>query len=234
MRLKAGNICDLLEKSPGIRSDRIILGQLLQHMLEALDYLAFRGWCHRDVKLANILYTSSGDNGYVFQSADFGFANQQRLADTFCGSPLYMAPEMVYGMHKQSPKLDVWSLFVVIGIVTQAGGLHDPKLASYKEVLNRVGAAATQLSTLSPMAQENPDLRASAAQMLAKGFDGQGLSTPRHQIGPIPVPGVVLAEPQASEQPGPAPKLLAPRLKVIEIVAWRSKTSQLCATQTSG
>jgi serine/threonine protein kinase len=53
----------------------MILWQLLREMLEALDYLAFRSWCHRDVKCENILYTVSGDNGYLFQLADFGFAN---------------------------------------------------------------------------------------------------------------------------------------------------------------
>jgi serine/threonine protein kinase len=188
MSLKAGNLCDLLEKLPSIRSNHHVLAQLLRHILEALDYLAFRGWCHRDVKPDNILYTPSGDNSCLFQLADFGFVNQQRFANTFCGSLPYMAPEMVYGNHPQSPKLDVWSLFVVIGVVMQAGGLGDPKLASYEEVLTRVRAAATQHSTLSPMAQENPELRASAAQMLAKCFDGHGLSTPRNQVSPIPDP----------------------------------------------
>ncbi|KAF2245188.1 NUAK family, SNF1-like kinase, partial [Trematosphaeria pertusa] len=82
MSLKAGNVCDLLEKSPNIGYDEKILTRLLHEMLEALDYLAFRGWCHRDVKPENILYTPSGNEGYVFQLADFGLANQQRLANT--------------------------------------------------------------------------------------------------------------------------------------------------------
>jgi hypothetical protein len=103
-----------------------------------------------------------------------------------------MALEAVYRTHAQSPKMDVWSLFVVIGIVTQVGGLYDLKLTSYEEVLPRVRAAAAQYILLSPMAQENPELRASAAQMLVKCFDGQGLSTPRTQIGPIPDSGIVL------------------------------------------
>jgi serine/threonine protein kinase len=157
--------------------------------------------------------------GYLFQLADFGLANQQQLANTFCGSPLYMAPDAVYRTHPQSPKMDVWSLFVVIGIVTQAGGLHDPKLASYEEVLPRVRAAAAQNILLSPMAQETPELRASAAQMLVKCFDGQGLSTPRTQVGPIPDSGIVLGSVQAPEQREPIPMLKTPNLKVVKPAA---------------
>ncbi|KIX07196.1 uncharacterized protein Z518_01849 [Rhinocladiella mackenziei CBS 650.93] len=189
MSLKTGNLCHLLDKFPAVRSNCKVLTQLLHEMLETLDYLTFRGWIHRDVKLENILYTPSGDEEYLFQLADFGFANQHRLANTFCGTPFYMAPEIVYGTHSQSPQMDVWSLFIVLAIVTQAGGFHDPNLSCYGEVLRCARAAAAQHIHLSPVAQESPELRASAAQMLVKCFDGQGLSTPRHLVGPIPDPG---------------------------------------------
>lgn len=185
MSLKPGNLCDLVKRTPSIRSDDDVINRLWHEMLMALDYLAFRGWIHRDVKLENILYTPSGDDNYLFQLADFGLASQQHLAKTYCGSPLYMAPEMMYGTRQQSPKVDVWSLFVVIVILAQGGSLH-PKLASYEDVLKCVRAAAARYEFLRPMAQEDPDLRASAAQMLTKCFNGQGLSTPRHQINRIP------------------------------------------------
>ncbi|KAF2245187.1 hypothetical protein BU26DRAFT_434010 [Trematosphaeria pertusa] len=125
-----------------------------------------------------------------------------------------MAPEAMYQTRRQSPKMDVWSLFVVIGVVTQAGGLHDPTLADYGEVLPRVRAAAAQHAALSPMAQENPETRSSAAQMLVKCFDGQGLSTPRNQVGPMPDPASMLAQPQASEQREPDPRSKAPKPRV--------------------
>ncbi|OAP65170.1 hypothetical protein AYL99_01142 [Fonsecaea erecta] len=199
MSLKPGNLCDLLRKSPGIRSNKDVLTRLWHEMLEALDYLAYRGWIHRDVKPENILYTPSGDNNYLFQLADFGLANRQLLAHTLCGSPLYMAPEVMHNTHKQSPKMDVWALFVVIGVVTQAGNLHHPGLANYEDVLECVRAAATQHPALIPMAQEDPNLRASAAQMLVKYFDGEGMSTPRHQVGLIPDSG---SAPGPTQTPG--------------------------------
>ena len=61
MSLKDGNIHDLHENFLDVRSNNKILTRLLHEMLKALDYLAFRGWVHRDVKLKNILYTLLGD-----------------------------------------------------------------------------------------------------------------------------------------------------------------------------
>ncbi|KAK6366496.1 hypothetical protein LTS17_010582 [Exophiala oligosperma] len=119
MSLKPGNLCDLVKRTPSIRSDDDVINRLWHEMLMALDYLAFRGWIQRDVKLENDLYTPSGDDNYLFQLADFGLASQQHLAKTYCGSPLYMAPEMMYGTRQQSPKVDVWSLFVVIVILAR-------------------------------------------------------------------------------------------------------------------
>ena len=66
MSLKPGNLCDLLEKTPSVRINDAVIIRLWHEMLEALDYLAFRGWIHRDVKLENILYTPSGDDNYHF------------------------------------------------------------------------------------------------------------------------------------------------------------------------
>ena len=48
----------------------------------------------RDLKPANLLLSDG-----VLKIADFGFARSlpsQSLADTLCGSPLYMAPEVLH------------------------------------------------------------------------------------------------------------------------------------------
>ncbi|EHY60964.1 hypothetical protein ABEF92_004642 [Exophiala dermatitidis] len=82
MSLKPGNLYDLLKETPSVRTNDPVITRLYHEMLEALDYLAFRGWIYRDVKLENILYTPSGDDNYLFQLADFGLANRQRLAKT--------------------------------------------------------------------------------------------------------------------------------------------------------
>jgi serine/threonine protein kinase len=51
---------------------------------------------HRDLKLSNILISSEGE----LKLADFGVARKlekNELANIFCGTPLYMAPEMLLG-----------------------------------------------------------------------------------------------------------------------------------------
>jgi serine/threonine protein kinase len=175
-------------------------------MLEALDYLAFRRLCHRDVKPDNILYMPINDHECIFQLADFGFANQKDLAHTYCGSPMFMAPEMYFHTHPQTPKLDVWSLFVTILSITRTAGFGDERLSKYKEVLDLVRTAATMLPNISPMAREDPELRASAAQMLVQCFQGDGLTTPRGRIGSIPLPPDGPSRSQAPSPPGTQPK----------------------------
>ena len=51
----------------------------------------------RDLKPQNLLLSDDSSQA-VLKIADFGFARDlqpQRMADTLCGSPLYMAPEIL-------------------------------------------------------------------------------------------------------------------------------------------
>ena len=182
--LKAGNVNSLFQKHPELRTDDSTLSGLLRQMLEALDYLAFRNLLHRDVKPDNILYTPMTAGEYLFQLADFGFANQHNLAKTHCGSPLFMAPEMYFSKGPQTAKMDVWSLFVTLISVTRTAGFHEG-IDSYSRVLDLIRTVATVHQNLSPMAHEDPTLRASASQMRLKHFHGDGLTTPRDRIMPI-------------------------------------------------
>ena len=63
-------------------------------LCEALHHLHSRNICHRDIKPENVLINS---DGYIVL-VDFGFSKIV-LDKTFttCGSPEYMAPEMLLG-----------------------------------------------------------------------------------------------------------------------------------------
>jgi len=78
-------------------------------LAEALDHLHSRSICHRDIKPENILINAAG---YVVL-ADFGFAKVV-LDKTFtmCGSPEYMAPEILLGKG-HSLSVDHWALGVL-------------------------------------------------------------------------------------------------------------------------
>jgi len=68
---------------------------------------------HRDLKPDNILF----DSQYNIKIADFGLSEEfipgEKLK-TFCGTPEYMAPEVFKGQNFDGPKVDVWSLGVML------------------------------------------------------------------------------------------------------------------------
>ena len=69
----------------------------------------------RDLKPGNVLLSSTGGQ-VVLKIADFGFARaleHARLADTLCGSPLYMAPEVLCEK-PYSSSADLWSVGVMM------------------------------------------------------------------------------------------------------------------------
>ena len=60
----------------------------------AIGYLHTKGIMHRDLKLENILIDESG----YLKIIDYGLAKtlpEDNLTRTFCGTPEYLAPEMV-------------------------------------------------------------------------------------------------------------------------------------------
>ena len=71
---------------------------------------------HRDLKPQNLLLTSNDLNAEL-KIADFGFARYIRdsegMADTVCGSPLYMAPE-VLNYQRYDAKADLWSVGAIL------------------------------------------------------------------------------------------------------------------------
>ena len=69
----------------------------------------------RDLKPQNLLL-STHKSGALLKIADFGFARSlqpQGLAETLCGSPLYMAPEILQ-FHKYDAKADLWSVGTIL------------------------------------------------------------------------------------------------------------------------
>jgi serine/threonine protein kinase len=80
-------------------------------VLEAFHYLHSRNIIYRDLKPENLILDS---NGFV-KLVDFGFAKklQGRKTWTFCGTPEYVAPEIILNKgHDISA--DYWSLGVLM------------------------------------------------------------------------------------------------------------------------
>jgi serine/threonine protein kinase len=97
----------------GLSEDTI--RQFMGQVGEGLKYLHSHQIVHRDLKPHNILLCGPTESP-TLKIADFGFARflrPQDLAETICGSPIYMAPEVQFGI-KYSANVDMWSLGVII------------------------------------------------------------------------------------------------------------------------
>jgi serine/threonine protein kinase len=87
---------------------------ILKQVVEGLRYLLGQGLIHRDLKPANILYCQKQGK---FKIADFGMAkyvdnSEEALLQTYAGTPLYMAPQLL--CHRNySTKCDIWSTGII-------------------------------------------------------------------------------------------------------------------------
>ncbi|KAI9351791.1 serine/threonine-protein kinase MARK2 [Zopfochytrium polystomum] len=88
-----------------------------RQILSAVSYCHKKRVIHRDLKAENLLLDSNLD----IKIADFGFSNHydpDSKLDTFCGSPPYAAPELFQGRRYTGPEVDIWSLGVILYVLT--------------------------------------------------------------------------------------------------------------------
>jgi len=109
---QGGGMFDLLSRAGKFTYEKS--AQYFYEMCDALEYLhALKPpVVHRDIKPENILLDKAGH----VKLADFGWSNIMQDANlrvTFCGTPDYLAPEMIRGEgHDQS--LDMWEMGVLL------------------------------------------------------------------------------------------------------------------------
>lgn len=88
---------------------------VLRPVLQAVAYMHGMGVCHRDLKVDNVLCTSTQPMpDTIVKVADLGLSVDflEDMMDTCTGSPEYMAPE-VMAEHVYDEKADVWSCGVI-------------------------------------------------------------------------------------------------------------------------
>ncbi|ELU10035.1 hypothetical protein CAPTEDRAFT_103587 [Capitella teleta] len=87
-----------------------------KQIVAAVAYCHSKCIVHRDLKAENLLL----DSNLNIKIADFGFSNHfstGALLSTWCGSPPYAAPELFEGKEYDAPKVDIWSMGVVLYVL---------------------------------------------------------------------------------------------------------------------
>ncbi|CAM8960696.1 unnamed protein product [Rhodiola kirilowii] len=169
---KGGELCNKLSKG---RLKENKARKYFQQLINAIDFCHRRGVYHRDLKLENLLLDGNG----VLKISDFGFSavseskRQDGLLHTACGTPAYVAPEVIRRRGYDGSKSDIWSCGVIL-FVLLAGYLpfRESNIAEmYRRIYkgeckcpNWISQEARML--LSKMLDPNPKTRISVSAIM--------------------------------------------------------------------
>ncbi|CAJ1068073.1 serine/threonine-protein kinase ULK1-like [Xyrichtys novacula] len=114
-----GDLAEYLHSKGTLSEDTI--RTFLQQIAQAMKILQSKGILHRDLKPQNILLCHpegrrSSPTNTCIKIADFGFARHLQtntMAATLCGSPMYMAPEVIMSQTYDA-KADLWSIGTIV------------------------------------------------------------------------------------------------------------------------
>lgn len=93
--------------------------KLFQRLIDGVSYCHNKGVFHRDLKLENILLDSKGN----IKISDFGLSalpqhfRDDGLLHTTCGSPNYVAPEVLANRGYDGATSDIWSCGVILYVI---------------------------------------------------------------------------------------------------------------------
>jgi len=170
----SADIAELYRQYPSNHSG--LHPHLVRHFLAqlacSLAFLREHNIVHRDVKPQNLLLKPGAGSpeeahrlGYagswdlpVVKIADFGFARflpSTSMAETLCGSPLYMAPEIL-NYEKYNAKADLWS----VGAVTYEMATGKPPFpaANHLELIRKIDNSKDQIHFPFPVAEDLQDI----------------------------------------------------------------------------
>lgn len=139
-----------------------------KQLVNGLKYLHNKKILHRDIKPKNILLTN---NKRVLKICDFGLAKNNEddhLCKTVCGSPLYMAPEMIKSSGLYNNQIDLWSTGLILYELIY--GFHP---FHYCKNINDL--KANQEIDIPPKVNTNPDISYDCIILLKKLLENDAI-----------------------------------------------------------
>ncbi|KAE9601084.1 putative protein kinase CAMK-CAMKL-CHK1 family [Lupinus albus] len=180
-----GELFDKIARNGRLKEDEA--RKYFQQLICAVDYCHSRGVFHRDLKPENLLL----DDGGVLKVSDFGLSalpqqlREDGLLHTTCGTPNYVAPEVIQDKGYDGAKADLWSCGVIL-YVLMAGYLpfEDSNLISlYKKIFKANFTCPPWFSTsttklIKRILEPNPAIRITTPEVIESAWFKKGYKPP--------------------------------------------------------
>lgn len=180
-----GELFDKIASKGRLKEDEA--RKYFQQLINAVDYCHSRGVYHRDLKPENLLLDASG----VLKVSDFGLSalpqqvREDGLLHTTCGTPNYVAPEVINNKGYDGAKADLWSCGVIL-FVLMAGYLpfeESNLVALYKKIFKADFTCPSWFSSsakklIKRILDPNPSTRITISEVLANEWFKKGFKPP--------------------------------------------------------
>ncbi|KAK3024379.1 hypothetical protein RJ639_043283 [Escallonia herrerae] len=177
---------ELFNKVSNGRLKEDVARRFFHQLINAVDFCHSRGVYHRDLKPENLLL----DENENLKVSDFGLSalaeskRQDGLLHTTCGTPAYVAPEVINRKGYDGAKADIWSCGVILYVLL-AGYLpfHDSNLM---EMYRKIGKAEFKCPNWFPpdarrllvrILDPNPNTRISITKIWGNSWFRRGLNS---------------------------------------------------------
>ncbi|CAM8899665.1 unnamed protein product [Rhodiola kirilowii] len=183
-----GELFDKIAKHGRLKEEEA--RRYFQQLIDAVDYCHSRGVYHRDLKPENLLLDSYGN----LKVSDFGLSAFSQQGDgllhTACGTPNYVAPEVLHDKGYNGTASDVWSCGVIL-FVLMAGYLPFDEaniIQLYKKIYKAEFSCPPWFSTgskklIKRLLDPNPNTRITISELLENEWFKKGYRPPYFEEG---------------------------------------------------
>lgn len=186
--IKGGELFDRIAKG---RLTEDVARKYFQQLIAAIEFCHSRGVYHRDLKPENLLLDEIGD----LKVSDFGLsalAESKRndgLLHTTCGTPAYVAPEVISRNGYDGAKADIWSCGVILYVLL--AGYLPFRDSNLMEMYRKIEKAEFRCPNWFPsearkllckILDPNPSTRISISKIMAHPWFKKGLNEPKEPI----------------------------------------------------
>jgi len=183
-----GELFDKIVRDGRLREDEA--RRYFQQLINAVDYCHSRGVIHRDLKPENMLLDAYGN----LKVSDFGLSalpkqiREDGLLHTTCGTPNYVAPEVINDKGYDGATADLWSCGVILFIL-MAGYLpfEDSNLMILYRKIHKADFtcpswfSSTAKNLISRILDPNPKTRITVPEILENEWFKKGYKPPNFQ-----------------------------------------------------